>query len=280
MNIFFALLTLCFFLYEASIFVAASNIFYGLNYGVNIENCPTYETVKQDFRILSQYTNVVRIYSVQDCDMGRIALKASQANKMRLYMGIWIDKTDGFEQEFKMLQDLIRSNSFYNVNAIIVGSEVLFRGDMDSGGLVSHINDVKNLVHSKGVQVTTADVFYKISPEIVNAVDFLMISIKEFSNHIEYVKSISNEKIVYISETGWPDQGSNFGNSMASPENQKYFLLKSLCMTRTQNIDMIWFSAIDESYKRDVESHFGFLNTNRQLKNIFQYESLTDPCSF
>lgn len=40
-----------------------------------------------------------------------------------------------------------------------------------------------------------------------------------------------------------------------------------LCRTKQAGIDMIWFSAIDEPYKNDVEGHFGFLHAqDRALK--------------
>lgn len=49
-------------------------------------------------------------------------------------------------------------------------------------------------------------------------------------------------------------------------------------MVRSQGIDMIWFSAIDEPYKSGVEGHFGLLDSNRQLKSRYQYDSLINPC--
>lgn len=154
---------------------AASNIFYGLNYGINKEACPTLESVKKDFRVLSKYTNTIRIYSVKDCNLGELALKASQANRMRLYLGMWVDKTDSFDQELYALQNLILSNGLYNVEGIIVGSEVMYRDDVPSETLVDHINKVKMLVQEKNVPVTTSDVYYKFYPNIVDAVDFLMM---------------------------------------------------------------------------------------------------------
>lgn len=156
--------------------LAASSAFYGLNYGVNMYACPSLEDVKQDFRILSQYTNTVRIYSVKDCNLGELALKASQATKLRIYLGMWVDKSDSFDREYNALKTMAETNRFYNVEAIIVGSEVMYRGDLQSSELVERIEKVKSLVIPLGrTKVTTADVYYKFTPEIINAVDFIMM---------------------------------------------------------------------------------------------------------
>ncbi|KAI8642495.1 glycoside hydrolase superfamily [Parasitella parasitica] len=273
--------------------IAASSPFYGLNYGVNKDSCPTFDTVKRDFRTLSQYTNTVRVYSIKDCQIGQLALQASQESKMKIYLGMWIDKTDSFEEEYAALQKLASSNSFYNVEAIIVGSEVMYREDMSSDQLVKHINKVKNLVGPKGVKVTTSEVYYKFYPDIVDAVDLLMMNafiywegehisnaVDKLKQHFLTVKSVSKGKVVRISETGWPDQGEQVKDSVSLPENQKDFLFKALCMTRTLGIEMIWFSAIDELYKPGVEGHFGLLDSNRRLKPFYQYEDFMNPCVF
>lgn len=155
--------------------LAASNLFYGLNYGINKEACPTLETVKNDFRVLSKYTNTVRVYTLKDCNLGELALKAAQANRMKVYLGMWVDQTDSFDREYDALKKLVASNSLYNVEGIIVGSEVMYRGDIPPETLVQHIKAVKSLTSSKHVPVTTSDVYYKFDPNVVDAVDFLMM---------------------------------------------------------------------------------------------------------
>ena len=47
------------------------NEFYGLNYGLNIFECPSYYTMKNDFSILKQYTNRIRIFGIRLCNQGR-----------------------------------------------------------------------------------------------------------------------------------------------------------------------------------------------------------------
>lgn len=44
--------------------------------------------------------------------------------------------------------------------------------------------------------------------------------------HYRHVQSISNGKLVRISETGWPDQGNQNKESIPTPENQKEYVTK------------------------------------------------------
>ncbi|CEG78766.1 hypothetical protein RMATCC62417_13323 [Rhizopus microsporus] len=85
--------------------------------------------------------------------------------------------------------------------------------------------------------------------------------------HYQSVVSVAQGKPVRISETGWPTAGDNFGASVPSAENQRLYLSNVLCQTRQKNIDMIWFSALDEPYKAGVEQHWGIMNSDGSLKS-------------
>ncbi|KAI8061495.1 glycoside hydrolase superfamily [Gilbertella persicaria] len=272
--------------------IASPKPFYGLNYGINRNDCPNLETVRSDFRALSKYTNTIRIYSLKDCNMGQTALQAAQENNLRLYLGMWVDKTDSFDLEYVALNRLVSSSQNLNsVEAIIVGSEVLYRNDSSSEELSKQIKKVKTLVKPKGIKVTTSEVYYKFTPAVVDTIDFLMMNAfiywegeqiegaaNKLYEHFISAKELSKGKTVRISETGWPEKGDTFKNSIPSPENQKTFLLTTLCKAKQYNMDIIWFSAIDEPYKSGVESHFGLLNLNRQLKSFLNFNQLMNPC--
>ncbi|KAI8139207.1 glycoside hydrolase superfamily, partial [Fennellomyces sp. T-0311] len=257
------------------------NTFYGVDYGINIYGCPSYETMRNDFSILKRYTNRVRMFGLGLCNQGEFAVRATQELGMRLYLTLWVDQNQGtFESEFRVLQSLLRRyNLHQNVDGIIVGSEVLYRGDAPLWLLLQYIDRVKEI--ADGVPVTTADTFNMISPELAAPLDFVMINIfsywegvhidqavdKFMQHYYETVNLIGGNKVVKVSETGWPSDGQNFGAAVASPENQSRYLREILCRTRREGIDLLWFSAIDEPYKRDVEGFFGVLDwATRSLK--------------
>ena len=49
---------------------ATGDVFYGLNYGIDQNNCPTLDKMKQDFALIQKYTNRVRTFSLHICNQG------------------------------------------------------------------------------------------------------------------------------------------------------------------------------------------------------------------
>ncbi|KAI8972513.1 glycoside hydrolase superfamily [Pilobolus umbonatus] len=265
--------------------------FYGLNYGINPDACPSLEKVKEDYTKIKEYTDRVRSFSLHVCDEGQLALQASQSLGMRIYLGMWIDRPDTFDAEMNALKTIVENDDLSNVDAIIVGSEVLYRGDTDENTLANYIAEVKKLVGSKGVPVTSSDVYYKIPPVVVDQVDFVMMNAFPYwegvnveqgaevlLNHYNYVVSIAHGKPVFISETGWPSDGGDFGASVASPENQKIYLRTVLCAAQKRGISVLWYSAFDQPYRGGVEAHWGIMNENGQLKPQLTQQLLENPC--
>ncbi|KAI9364203.1 hypothetical protein BD770DRAFT_407002 [Pilaira anomala] len=83
------------------------------------------------------YLRGPRIHSVKDCNLGDLALKASQATENCVStLSIWVDGVTPFEQEFNALKKIAKSNALHNVEAVIVGSEVMHRGDVSSEELL------------------------------------------------------------------------------------------------------------------------------------------------
>ncbi|KAI9021410.1 glycoside hydrolase superfamily [Phycomyces nitens] len=271
--------------------LAKAEYFYGLNYGINQASCPTLEDVKKDLTALKPYTNRIRIFSLSVCNQAELALQATQELGMQLYLGMWVDRPDTFDNEMNALNNIASKYGFKNVDAIIVGSEVLYRNDTDAASLANYIKKVKDIVGPKGVNVTTADVYYKLPPNVIQELDFVMmnafpywegVSVQDgastLMNHYDHVVSISQGKPVRISETGWPSAGDKFGDAVPSPENEKTYLAAVLCEAKKRNIDIIWFSAKDEPYRSGVERYWGVLNSDNTLKSNIPLSTLQNPC--
>lgn len=152
------------------------NYFYGLNYGINADACPTYESIKQDFVKIKEYTNTVRTFSIGTCNLGQYTLQAANELGMNAYLGMWIDSAATFEAELAALEQLVRNNeNFGSVQGLIVGSEVLYRENTDADTLASYIHKAGLLARPKGIKITTADVYYEFPPVVVAELDFLMM---------------------------------------------------------------------------------------------------------
>lgn len=95
---------------------------------------------------------------------------------MRLYLGVWIDEhPETFDKEFASLQRAIQHHNLDNVDGIIVGSEVLYRQDQSLGYLIDRIHRVRNALQGYNIPITSADTFNKITPELANEIDFVMM---------------------------------------------------------------------------------------------------------
>lgn len=105
-----------------------------------------------------------------------LALQATQSLGMRLYLGVWIDEhPETFDKEFASLQRAIEHHNLDNVDGIIVGSEVLYREDQSLGYLIDRIHRVRNALQGYNIPITSADTFNKITPELANEIDFVMM---------------------------------------------------------------------------------------------------------
>lgn len=104
-----------------------------------------------------------------------LALQATQDLGMRIYLGMWIDRPDTFDKEMNALKNILANNDVSNVDGLIVGSEVLYRGDTDPQSLANYIKQVKELAAPHGIKVATADVYYKFPSVVVEQLDFLMM---------------------------------------------------------------------------------------------------------
>jgi len=271
--------------------VFMAQYFDGLNYGINPDACPSLDQIKSDYKILNQYTDHVRSFSLHVCNEGQLALQASQDLCMKIYLGMWIDRPDTFEAEMNALKNIMENNVLSNIEAIIVGSEVLYRNDTDENTLANYIAEVKRYVKPTGIPVGTSDVYYKLPPVVIEQVDIVMMNAfpywegvtvdqgaKALMDHYDYVVSIAQGKPVYITETGWPTCGGNFEASVASPENQKKYLSDVLCETRRRGITLLWYSALDQPYRGGVEGHWGIMDSNGHLKSNLSPSILENPC--
>jgi glucan 1,3-beta-glucosidase len=62
---------------------------------------------------------------------------------------------------------------------------------------------------------------------------------------------------VLISETGWPDQGSNFHGAVPSEEGAMRYFVDTMRWAREENIEIFYFAAFDEAWKVGAEGDVG-----------------------
>ena len=178
------------------------------------------DQIEQDLRQLKEITDCVRTYSMEN-GLDQVPAIAAKVGGMKVLQGIWLssNRTKNFEQAALAVR---LSKDFPGIiTSIIVGNEVLLRGEMTTADLVSIIRSVKAQV---SVPVTYADVweFWLKNREVYDAVDFVTIHILPYwedfpvkakfaASHVEAIRErmavAFPGKEILIGETGWPSAG-------------------------------------------------------------------------
>jgi glucan 1,3-beta-glucosidase len=239
--------------------------------------------IEDDLRRLKQLTDCVRTYSME---LGLDQLpEIARRLGMKVIQGLWLsnkpDKNrieiDGVVALAKKYPDVIQS--------IVVGNEVLLRGELSAVDLGNIIREVKGKVP---MPVTYADVweFWQRNRDLQGAVDFVTIHIlpywedfpigaKDAAAHVisirEKMGGVFPGKDILIGETGWPSQGRMREGALPSPVNQALILQELLAQAQKRGYRVNVIEAFDQPWKRGLEGTVGgfwglFDGTTREPK--------------
>ena len=188
--------------------------------------------IEEDLALLAKYTDCIRTYSVDD---GRAdVLDSARRHGLKVLHGVWVSGDP--EKTRKQIETTIALAKAYPdvISAIVVGNEVLLRGEMTSTDLIGYIRQIKSQVP---MPVTYADVweFWLRYPDVQNAVDFVTIHVLPYwedfpipaaqaAAHVAAIRKRGAEafpgKEIVIGEFGWPSAGRMREGARPSPSNQ------------------------------------------------------------
>ncbi|MDX1667982.1 MAG: glycosyl hydrolase family 17 protein [Limnobacter sp.] len=249
---------------------------------------PTTAQIRADIELISGHTDGLRTYSSREgLDKAHALI---QQNELNLIQGAWLTHNDSIEgrlsnhHEVTALIQAAREHP-ETVKRVIVGNEVLLRGDMEIEPLIQYIRTVRQAIDQP---VSYADVWslYLKHPELINEVDFITIhilpywedepiAVEKAPQHlltiIEQVKKEAQElginKPILIGETGWPAQGRQRGQAVPSPENQAFYIREVVRLASLHNIDYNLVEAFNQPWKSKLEgkvgAHWGMFDANR-----------------
>src|SRR6185369_7981416 len=134
----------------------------------DVDNIPQIEKIRADLKKLSTITRAIRLYS----STGGVELVPPIAAEfgLKVTVGAWIDKDkDRNKREIEAAISLARKNS--NVVGVVVGNEVIYRGEQKVEDLIDMIKQVKGAVR---VPVTTGEIWniWRDNPDLASNVDF------------------------------------------------------------------------------------------------------------
>jgi exo-beta-1,3-glucanase (GH17 family) len=225
--------------------------------------------IDEDLALLAKFTNCIRTYSVDD---GRDdVLKSARRYGLKVLHGIWVSHdVDKTRQQVETTIALAKAYPDV-IKAVVVGNEVLLRGEMSAASLSAIIRDVKAAV---AMPVTYADVweFWLRYPDVQNAVDFVTVHILPYwedfpipaSRAAEHVADIRGRvaaafpgKEIVVGEFGWPSEGRMREGARPSPSNQALALTETLALAAREHFQLNVIEAFDQPWKRALEGTVG-----------------------
>jgi exo-beta-1,3-glucanase (GH17 family) len=227
------------------------------------------EQIDDDMARLARITDCVRTYSVE-FGQDQVAAIAKRRG-LKVIQGIWIGSNP--EKNRAQIETAIKIANDYPdvVRALVVGNEVLLRGDMAADDLADAIRTVKARVK---VPVTYADVweYWLRNAQVAAAVDFVTIHILPYwedfpiaaanaASHVDLIRrrvvqALAGKEVI-IGEVGWPSAGRMREGALPSPANQARVIQDVLALAKRENFRVNVIEAFDQPWKRALEGTVG-----------------------
>jgi exo-beta-1,3-glucanase (GH17 family) len=263
---------------------------------------PTPEQIEEDISLLADKTHSIRTYT--SLEGFEIVPDLARKYGLTMIQGAWLtyelpfdpaklspeevqELNEAKEHNHKEIKELIRSANANPdvVKRVMVGNEVLLRGEMEPEQLIKYIREVKKAVKQP---VSYADVwsFYMRYPEIGKEVDFITIHIlpywedeplevndavahieKTYKQVYEQVQALYPGKPILIGESGWPSDGRQRGWAVPSVANSAKFIRGLIQVSKKNGFDLNIVEAFDQPWKSALEgvvgANWGLLSADR-----------------
>jgi exo-beta-1,3-glucanase (GH17 family) len=227
------------------------------------------EQIAQDMAQLAKISDCVRTYSIEN-GLDQVPGLAAKAG-LKVILGVWLGSN-----RLKNLAQISTAVSLTKeypgaITAVVVGNEVLLRGEMTTSDLAAYIRSVKSQV---AVPITYADVweFWLRNREVYEAVDFVTIHIlpywedlpvraKYAAAHVDSIRKrmavAFPAKEILIGETGWPSMGRMREGALPSRTNQARVVSEILDLAKQEHFRVNLIEAYDQPWKRQLEGTVG-----------------------
>ena len=241
------------------------------------------EQIAEDLAQLAKISDCVRTYSIES-GLDQVPEVAAKVG-LKVIQGIWLGSNR--QKNLAQISTVVGLTKQYPdvITAVVVGNEVLLRGEMTQSDLAATIRSVKSQV---AVPVTYADVweFWLRNREVYDAVDFVTIHIlpywedfpiraKYAAAHVDAIRKrmavAFPAKEILIGETGWPSEGRMREGALPSRTNQARVVSEILDLAKRENFRVNLIEAYDQPWKRQLEGTVGgywglFDSVQRALK--------------
>jgi glucan 1,3-beta-glucosidase len=236
--------------------------------------------IDEDLAQLKPVTDCIRTYSI-DHGLDRIP-EIARRHGLKVLLGLWLSNLPELNRR-QIETTIALANKFPDViEAVIVGNEVLLRGEMSAPDLVRTIGEVKAKVP---MPVTYADVweFWLRHREVAAAVDFITVHILPYwedqpipvtqaTRHVARIRHQVADafpgKSVFLGEFGWPGAGRMREGALPSPINAARALHEVVALGKREGFRVNLIEAYDQPWKRKLEGtvggHWGLFDAYRR----------------
>jgi exo-beta-1,3-glucanase (GH17 family)/cellulose synthase/poly-beta-1,6-N-acetylglucosamine synthase-like glycosyltransferase len=243
---------------------------------------PTDAEIDADLTLLEGKVNAVRTYSVEST-LAHIP-ELAERHDLNVALGAWLDShRDKNEEQLRTVIDL--ANTHQNVVRVIIGNEVLLRGDLPIEEFEKYLDRARDAI---GQPVGTAETWaaWLDHPELAQHVDFIGVHLLPYwegvdvDHAVEYslaqfrrLQKAFPHKPIVVGEIGWPSRGRTRESAVASDANEALFLRRFLARADKEEIVYYVMEAFDQPWKAYMEgavgSYWGVYDVNRHPKFAF-----------
>ncbi|WP_454628289.1 glycoside hydrolase family 17 protein [Bradyrhizobium cenepequi] len=240
--------------------------------------------IEQDLADLAKVTDCVRTYSIEN-GLDQVPGIAAKVG-LKVIQGIWLG-SDRLKNQGQIAVAVGLAKQYPGVvTALVVGNEVLLRGEMTTADLAAYVRAVKAQVQ---VPVTYADVweYWLRNREVYDAVDFVTIHILPYwedmpvrakfaAAHVDAIRKrmavAFPGKEILIGETGWPSMGRMREGALPSRTNQARIVSEILDLAKREGFRVNLIEAYDQPWKRQLEGTVGgYWGLFDSVKRVVKY---------
>jgi exo-beta-1,3-glucanase (GH17 family)/cellulose synthase/poly-beta-1,6-N-acetylglucosamine synthase-like glycosyltransferase len=243
---------------------------------------PTDAEIDADLALLAGKVNAVRTYSVERtlADIPALAEK----HGLNVALGAWLDShRDLNEEQLKTAIGLAQSHR--NVVRVLIGNEVLLRGDLTLEELERYLDRARTAIEQPVGTAETWDAWLA-HPELAQHVDFIGVHLLPYWEGVPVEAAVDYSyaqfkrlqqafprKPIVIAEIGWPSRGRTRESAVASQANEALFLRRFLARAAKEKSVYYVMEVFDQPWKANLEgavgSYWGVYDVERRPKFAF-----------
>src|SRR5256714_5037891 len=227
---------------------------------------PTDAKIDSDLALLEGKVNAVRTYSVDNtlADIPELA----ERHDLNVALGAWIDAHRD-NNELQLQTAVALASTHINVVRVIIGNEVIFRGDLPIEQLEAYLDRARAAIEQP---VGTAETWHTWleHPELAQHVDFIGVHLLPYWEGVAVDAAVSYSlaqgkrlpqlfphKPIVVAEIGWPSRGRTRESAVASGSHEALVLRRFLRRAGQEQLGYFVVEGLDQAWEGQLGGAVG-----------------------